>query len=229
MTVQESVGFTVIAQFAFSAHPNNWERIYDFGPHWGGSGQGAGVVLARQGTSNTLTHHLYPGGGQGSMEIDMGNEIQPNRQMTTVSTYQCIPAGVRYVRVQARRSYLQIGFLSVQTADGTNVALGKRASASGSYPGTDPSKAVNGPAGTRNHPVPYPLPLPASLPCHLQRTDLHVPLKSSPPLCPASHCTAEPVARHLQPRLVGGRPWPRVRSHQGFASRHSLHSAPSLS
>jgi len=72
--------------------------------------------------------------------------------MTTVSTYQCTPAGVRFVRIQARRSYLQLSFVSVQTADGTNVAFRKRAYASGSYPGTNPGNAVNGPAAARRHP-----------------------------------------------------------------------------
>lgn len=152
MTVQGSVGFTAVANFAFGGSAGNWERIFDFGPFWGGSGQGMGFLLARVGTSNTLTSHLYPGGGRPGLSIDMPNQIRPNRQMTTVSTYQCVPAGVRFVRIQARRAYLQISFVSVQTADGTNVAFRKRAYASGSYPGTNPGKAVNGPAAARGHP-----------------------------------------------------------------------------
>jgi hypothetical protein len=226
MTVQNSVGFTVIAQFAFSGQPGAWERVYDFGPFWGGSGQGMGVLLARQGGSNTLTNHLYAGGGQPAMEINMGNEIQPNRQMTTVSTYQCIPAGVRYVRIQARRSYLQLGFVSVQTADGTNVALGKRASASGSYPGTDPSKAVNGPATTRHHPVPYP-----SLfrrPCQPLRIHLLAPQSILCPRC-AQHLTPLQNLWHATANLD----WWEVDLGREFAvtkvSRHSLHPAASLS
>lgn len=163
-TVQASVGFTLVANFAFSDRAGLWERIYDFGPFWGGNGQGMGVLLARVGTSNTLTTHLYPGGGRPAISIDMGNQIRPNRQMTTASTYQCAPAGVRFVRIQARRAMLQLSFVSVQTADGTNVALSKRAYASGTYSGTAASKAVNGPAGPRRYPV---LPLPMHSRPHL--------------------------------------------------------------
>jgi hypothetical protein len=154
--VQTSNGFTFVANFAFSGQVGSWERIFDFGPFWGGSGQGMGVLLARVGTSNTLTSHLYTGANMPSFHVDMNNEIQPGKQMTAAVTYQCSTAAVRFVRVQARRQYLQMSFLSVQTADGTDVALGKRAYASGSYPGTNPSLPVNGAPGTRNHPVPPP-------------------------------------------------------------------------
>jgi len=152
MSVQQSTGFTVVSSFSFGNNNGNWERIFDFGPFWGASGQGMGVLLAREGTSNNLVSHLYPGGSQPPFVVAMNNKIRPNQRMVTVSTYQCAAATVRYVRVQARRPYLQIGYLSVQTADGTNVAAGKRASASGTYPGTRASNAVNGQPGTRAHP-----------------------------------------------------------------------------
>jgi len=166
MNVQQSTGFTVVASFSFGGRAGNWERIFDFGPFWGASGQGMGVLLAREGGSNTLTSHLYPGGGRGPLVASMPNQIRPNKRMVTVSTYQCTTATVRYVRVQARRSYLQIAYLSVQTADGTNVAANKRAYASGSYPGTNPQSPVRGQPGTRNHPVSAAtaLPLSACLP-----------------------------------------------------------------
>jgi hypothetical protein len=163
MSVQQSTGFTVVSSFSFGNNNGNWERIFDFGPFWGASGQGMGVLLAREGTSNNLVSHLYPGGNQPAIVVAMNNKIRPNQRMVTVSTYQCAPATVRYVRVQARRPYLQIGYLSVQTADGINVAAGKRASASGTYPGTRASNAVNGQPGTRAHPVSAPPPPPHCL------------------------------------------------------------------
>jgi hypothetical protein len=163
INVQDSVGFTVVASFAFGGRVGTWERIFDFGPFWGGSGQGMGVLLAREGGSNNLVTHLYPGGGRPVMDIRMNDKIRPNLQMTTVSTYQCAPARVRFVRIQGRRPYIQLGFVSVQTADGTNVALNKRAYASGTYHGTDAQKVVRGRPGTRRHPVHVPCPHPSCL------------------------------------------------------------------
>jgi hypothetical protein len=158
MNVQTSVGFTIVSSFAFGSHVGNWERIFDFGPFWGGSGQGMGIVMAREGGSNNLVTHLYPGGGRPVMDTRMVDKIRPNVQMTTASTYQCSPALVRFIRIQGRHQGMQIGFVSAQTADGTNVAFGKRAYASGTLPGTDPRRAVTGPASTRNHPVFLPPP-----------------------------------------------------------------------
>ena len=67
---------------------------------------------------------------------------------------------VRYVRFQSRspEGHFQVSYVSVHTADGSNVAYSKPVSVSGSYPESAPcSDVVKGQPEARNHPVCNPL------------------------------------------------------------------------
>jgi hypothetical protein len=62
----------------------------------------------------------------------------------------------RYVRFQSRspEGHFQVSYVSVHTADGSNVAYGKPVSVSGSYPeGAPCGNVVKGQPEARNHPV----------------------------------------------------------------------------
>jgi hypothetical protein len=63
---------------------------------------------------------------------------------------------VRYVRFQSRSAegHFQVSYVSVHTADDSNVAYGKPVSVSASFPeGAPCSNVVKGEPGARNHPV----------------------------------------------------------------------------
>jgi hypothetical protein len=64
--------------------------------------------------------------------------------------------GVRYVEVLSANggdSWLQIAQLVVRDSQGVNIAKGKPASATSSWPGTSPANAVDGVEDSRNHPM----------------------------------------------------------------------------
>ena len=66
----------------------------------------------------------------------------------------------RYVRFQSRSAegLFQVSYVSVHTADGSNVAYGKPVSVSGSYPeGAPCANVVTGLPEARNHPVSHPV------------------------------------------------------------------------
>jgi hypothetical protein len=84
--------------------------------------------------------------------VDFTAETVSNTEVATKES--STPSGTRFVRIQSSQAYLQVSYVSVQTADGKVVSEGKSVSSScGScgYPAA-PSVIVNGKAEARGHP-----------------------------------------------------------------------------
>jgi len=78
-----TTGVTFIAAFSFTGSVGSWERIFDFG-----SGPDSGnFLLAREGTSNTLTLFSNHGRGAAGANLRLENFIQQNQIVVSVSTY----------------------------------------------------------------------------------------------------------------------------------------------
>jgi len=72
-------GFTVVAVAKFNNATQSWARIFDFG-----NGQGNdNLLLARNGTSNTMRLHLYNGDSSNTL-MDVANVIDLNLHVWTV-------------------------------------------------------------------------------------------------------------------------------------------------
>jgi hypothetical protein len=90
--------------------------------------------------------------GAADVPVDFTAETVSNTEVATKESLHAF--GTRFVRIQSSQSYLQVAYVSVQTADGKVVSEGKSVSSScGScgYPAA-PSVIVNGKAEIRAHP-----------------------------------------------------------------------------